>query len=87
MAAVTTALVLAVCASASRVFYLYALPLGESNSSWPGALLQVCSVALMIAAVASMPWSELRPGRGTGPLQLRRGHSAAVRSASHDAAN
>lgn len=69
------------------VFYLYAFPRGGENTSWLGALLQVCSVALIIAAVASMPWSELRLVRGTGPLQHRRGKSAAIlHSASHDAA-
>jgi hypothetical protein len=60
------------------VFYLYALPRHEIATSWPGALLQVCSVALIIAAVASMPWSELRSGRVTGPLHHWRGHSASA---------
>jgi hypothetical protein len=51
----------------TAVFYLYALPDHVEISSWPGALLQVCSVALIIAAVASMPWSELRSGRVDAP--------------------
>jgi hypothetical protein len=42
------------------LFYLYALPRGESMSSWPGAFLQVESIFLIAAAIASMPWSELR---------------------------
>jgi hypothetical protein len=61
------------------VFYLYALPDHVIITSWPAALLQVCSVALIIAAVASMPWSELRSDRA-GPLYHRRGrgHSASA---------
>ncbi len=61
----------------TAVFYLYALPGHVEISSWPGALLQVCSVALIIAAVASMPWSELRSDR-VGPAQYRRGHSTSA---------
>jgi hypothetical protein len=40
------------------VVYLYAMPRDETFASWPGALLQVCSVATIVAAVASM-----QPGR------------------------
>jgi hypothetical protein len=58
--------------------YLYVLPRQELTTSWPGALLQACSVPLIIAAVASMPWSELRSVRGTGPPHHRRGHSASA---------
>jgi hypothetical protein len=60
------------------VFYLYALPHHEIVTSWPGALLQVCSVTVIIAAVASMPWSEVRPGRVTGPLHDRPRHNASA---------
>lgn len=59
------------------VFYLYALPGHVEISSWPGALLQVCSVALIIAAVASMPWSELRSDQ-VGPPHHRRRHIASA---------
>lgn len=60
------------------VFYLYALPRHEIAASGPGALLEVCSVALIIAAVASMPWSDLRSAGATGPLQHRGRHSASA---------
>lgn len=60
------------------VFYLYALPRHEIAASRPGAVLEVCSVALIIAAVASMPWSELRSGRVTGPPQHQRGDAASA---------
>jgi hypothetical protein len=53
-------------------FYLYASPHAEGLSSWPGALLQVDSILLIAAAIASMPWSELRPSEG------RREESGAV---------
>jgi hypothetical protein len=60
------------------VFYLYAFPRGESLTSWPGALLEVCSIAVIIAAIASMPWSQARSGHRTGPLQHQPGDSVSV---------
>jgi hypothetical protein len=60
------------------VFYLYALPLHEIAASRPGALLEVLSVAVIIAAVASMPWSELQSDGATGPLHHRSRHSASA---------
>ena len=62
----------------TAVFYLYALPRHEIAASRPGAVLEVCSVALIIAAVASMPWSELRSDGAAGPLHHRRRHIASV---------
>jgi hypothetical protein len=47
-------------------FYLYAFPHDATFRAWPGALLLLCSIALIIAAVASMPWPELR-ARETSP--------------------
>src|ERR1700728_371410 len=62
----------------AAVFYLYALPRHEIAASRPGAVLEACSVALIIAAVASMPWSELRSDGATGPLHHRRRHIASA---------
>jgi hypothetical protein len=53
------------------VFYLYALPRHEIAAAGPGAVLEVLSVAVIIAAVASMPWSELQSDRAAGPLHHR----------------
>jgi Glycosyltransferase family 87 len=53
-------------------FYLYAYPNHESLNSWPGALLQVGSILLIAAAIASMPWSELRPSGGRSAQTLAR---------------
>jgi hypothetical protein len=47
----------------TALFYLYAFPRGENFTGWPGALLQLCSIALIIAAVAAMPWSERAQSR------------------------
>jgi len=53
-------------------FYLYAFPNHESLNSWPGALLQVGSILLIAAAIASMPWSELRLSEGRSAETLVR---------------
>jgi hypothetical protein len=60
------------------VFYLYALPRHEIAAAGPGAVLEVLSVAVIIAAVASMPWSELQSDRAAGPLHHRSGHSVSA---------
>lgn len=38
------------------LFYLYAFPRGETYSNWPGVVLEALSIAIVLAAVASMPW-------------------------------
>lgn len=38
------------------LFYVVAFPRGENYTSWPGAVLEVISIGIEIAAVASMPW-------------------------------
>jgi Glycosyltransferase family 87 len=38
------------------LFYVYAFPRVESYSSWPGVVLEVISIGIELAAVASMPW-------------------------------
>jgi hypothetical protein len=38
------------------LFYVYAFPRTESYSSWPGAVLEVISIGIEIAAAVSIPW-------------------------------
>lgn len=51
------------------LFYVYAFPHGESYSSWPGAVLEVLSLCIELAAVASIPWrpSSSQPDELTAP--------------------
>ena len=42
------------------LFYVYAFPRHESYSSWPGAVLEVISIGIEIAAAASIPWRSAR---------------------------
>jgi hypothetical protein len=48
------------------LFYLYAFPSGETFRLWPGAVLEVLSIAILVAAVASMPWKAADSGDAEG---------------------
>jgi hypothetical protein len=44
------------------LFYLQAYPTGQTTSGWPGAVLEALSIAIILAAVASMPWKAASSG-------------------------
>jgi Glycosyltransferase family 87 len=48
--------------SYATLFYLYSFPRHDSLKSWPGAVLELTSIAVVIVAIAAMPWSQLRRG-------------------------
>ena len=50
------------------LFYLYAFPRGESFTHWPGAALEILSIAIMLAALASMPWKAASGGHAAADL-------------------
>jgi hypothetical protein len=50
------------------LFYLYAFPHGESYLHWPGAVLEILSIAIMLAALASMPWKAASGGHPAADL-------------------
>jgi Glycosyltransferase family 87 len=50
------------------LFYLYAFPKGESFSQWPGAALEALSIAILLAALASMPWKAASGGHAVADL-------------------
>jgi hypothetical protein len=48
------------------LFYLYAFPRGEGATHWAGAALEAVSIAVILAAIAAMPWR----GHGGPPAPL-----------------
>jgi hypothetical protein len=48
------------------LFYLQAYPTGETTWGWPGAVLEALSIAILLAALASMPWKTASNGDSQG---------------------
>jgi hypothetical protein len=55
------------------LYYLYAFPRDETGVRWTGVVLEALSIAIVLAAVASMPWKPATAGRAEPRPRSARG--------------